>query len=353
MYLINDEVALNKISVIIPVYNVASYLEKCLDSVINQTLTDIEIICINDGSTDNSLEILKKYAAIDKRIILINQENQGLSGARNSGLKVATAPYIMFVDSDDWLELDAAKAMYKAITTNDCDLVQGKINLHYASLQDVKKGEIKYFKSIPIGNYTINPKDFITINHTAWGKLWKKEIIDKYEINFPVGLYYEDAPFMWKYLTASKSIFGIDNTVYNYLRRPSSIMSKTANKNSIMSLDHINVCINFYNYLIHWNLFNKYEIAFWGTFDRFFWQAIKELNTTKKYLALDLAHSFIVDKNIEHLSNKIDSKIYENLLSLKNKTYKNGYKKIKFLGITIYKEKLNTTRILFLKIKRK
>ena len=93
------------ISVIVPVYNVENYLGKCLDSLINQTYKDIEIICINDGSTDNSLNILREYEQMDSRIIIIDQKNGGLSNARNIGLKEAAGEYIMFVDSDDWIDL--------------------------------------------------------------------------------------------------------------------------------------------------------------------------------------------------------------------------------------------------------
>ena len=95
-----------KISVIVPVYNVEKYLARCLDSIINQTLADIEIICINDGSTDNSLEILNDYAKKDSRIKIIDQTNAGLSCARNAGMQIAQGEYIGFVDSDDWIDLD-------------------------------------------------------------------------------------------------------------------------------------------------------------------------------------------------------------------------------------------------------
>ena len=107
-----------KISVIIPVYNVEKYLSRCLDSVCSQTFNDIEIICINDCSPDNSAEILQEYAEKDKRIRIINKEkNGGLSAARNSGFAVATGEYIYFLDSDDWIELDFLEKMYFAITS--------------------------------------------------------------------------------------------------------------------------------------------------------------------------------------------------------------------------------------------
>ena len=100
------------ISVIVPVYNVEKYLERCLDSIINQTLKDVEIICVNDGSTDNSINILKEYSS---QIIIVNKENGGLSDARNKGLDYASAPYIAFVDSDDWIEETAFEEAYSAI----------------------------------------------------------------------------------------------------------------------------------------------------------------------------------------------------------------------------------------------
>ena len=93
-----------EVSVIIPVYNVEKYLERCLDSVINQSFTDIEIICVNDGSTDNSLEILKYYEQMDDRVIVIDKENQGLSETRNLGINISNGKYITFIDSDDWIK---------------------------------------------------------------------------------------------------------------------------------------------------------------------------------------------------------------------------------------------------------
>ena len=104
---------MTKVSIIVPVYNVEKYLERCLDSLINQTLTNIEIVCINDGSTDNSGKILDDYAAKDNRIKVIHQNNAGQAVARNNGLKIANGNYINFVDSDDWVDLDFIEKLYK------------------------------------------------------------------------------------------------------------------------------------------------------------------------------------------------------------------------------------------------
>ena len=112
-----------KVSVIIPVYNVEEYLEQCLDSVLNQTLREVEIICINDGSTDSSLELLKKFALKDSRIKIIDKKNEGPSAARNEGIKTAAAPYILFFDADDYLEHNALEEAFKCAENSDVALV--------------------------------------------------------------------------------------------------------------------------------------------------------------------------------------------------------------------------------------
>ena len=111
-----------KVSIIVPVYNVEKYLSKCLESLINQTLKDIEIICVNDGSTDNSLSILKEYANKDSRIKIIDKQNEGVSVARNTGIEVATGEYLIFVDSDDYLVENACEKALNTIEHNNSDI---------------------------------------------------------------------------------------------------------------------------------------------------------------------------------------------------------------------------------------
>ena len=114
---------MKKVSVIIPVYNVEDYLEKCLDSVINQTLKDIEIIVVNDGSPDNSQKIIDKYRKKDKRIISVMKENGGQASARNLGIKKSHGEFLCFVDSDDWIELDMLEVLYNNAKENHSDIV--------------------------------------------------------------------------------------------------------------------------------------------------------------------------------------------------------------------------------------
>ena len=111
-----------KVSVIIPVFNVEKYLNQCLDSVCAQTLKDIEIICINDGSTDNSYNLLCEYAKLDSRIIIINQSNKGVSSARNAGVKLARGEFLCFIDSDDYVDSDYLEKLYQSAVTNNCEI---------------------------------------------------------------------------------------------------------------------------------------------------------------------------------------------------------------------------------------
>jgi len=166
-----------KISIIIPVYNVEKYLRECLNSVVNQTMRDIEIICINDGSTDNSLDILKEYAAKDDRIIVINQTNGFVESARNNGLKIAGGEYIQFVDSDDYLELNACETAYKYALQYKADVVVwGRKNFpkQVGSVKNrrrtIKYKEVKFFYGgLRSGRHLC--RDII------WNKLYRHKII--------------------------------------------------------------------------------------------------------------------------------------------------------------------------------
>ena len=187
-----------KVSIIVPVYNVEKYLERCLESLINQTYKNIEIIIINDGSTDNSLRILKEYERIDSRIKLIDKNNEGLSQTRNVGINIATGEYITFVDSDDWIELDLLKILINLIKENNGDVAlcsyvreynEKAINkdLGFGDIVIFDKDEVKstlYRRMIgPIGDELKNPENLDSLI-TAWGKIYKTSIIRENKISF-------------------------------------------------------------------------------------------------------------------------------------------------------------------------
>jgi len=258
------------ISIIVPVYNVEKYLRRCMDSIVNQTLSNIEIICVNDGTKDNSVSILNEYASKDKRIKIIHKKNGGLSSARNEGMKYATAEYIGFVDSDDWIEPDTYELAYKAMVENNVDLVcwYAQIEVENGLIYD--NNEIQkhrdYHKINNIGFFKITDEIFINCTVTAWNKLYKKSIIIKYNFSFPHGLLHEDIEFFFKYASACQSVYFIDKYLIHYLQRSGSIMlSKTNNRNRL-SMDRIKIMKRLYQYYVKYNFLAKYKKTISKTF---------------------------------------------------------------------------------------
>lgn len=198
----------HKISIIIPVYNSEKYLSRCIDSVINQTYKDLEVILINDGSTDDSLNVLKTYESLDNRIVIIDQKNQGVAKTRNKGLQKATGDYIMFIDNDDFLDTDYIETMYQGIEDNDI-VVSG-----YKRVTNNKILLNKIIKNNGFGIYE---------NVAPWGKLIKKDYLIKNDIKFfsyPIG---EDIIFNLKLYSLTNKIFVIDNSNYNWYFNDSSV----------------------------------------------------------------------------------------------------------------------------------
>lgn len=213
-----------KISIIIPVYNVEKYLRQCLDSLIGQTLKDIEIICVNDGSKDNSLEILREYKNKDSRIVIIDQINQGVSVARNNALKIAKGEYIGFVDSDDWVDADFFEKLYYSAIKNDCDIAVGGIAWNFAS------GELDFvdlqFKKSKIFNKTPDKYKITRVAKAAyiWNKIYKKELFEKLKLEFEPGICYEDMMFSHIILHESEKLVTVPNTFYHYRSNPLSLV---------------------------------------------------------------------------------------------------------------------------------
>lgn len=194
-----------KLSVIIPVYNASIHLDKCLTSVINQTLSNIEIICINDGSTDNSLDILQKYSKLDKRIKIINQNNKGAANARNIGLSLAQGEYITFVDSDDTLELNAYEVSYQKAINQNVDILM--FSEDKLSFND---------------NIYYNGFDILDIpgSMMLWNKLYRRSFIEENNFYLPDNLScYHDECFNSIVLPKAKIIMSLSNKFYHYNRK--------------------------------------------------------------------------------------------------------------------------------------
>ena len=196
------------ISIIVPIYNAEKYLDKCLDSIINQTKKELEIILVNDGSTDQTEKIIEKYK--DKRIKYYKNKNQGIGKTRNFGIEKATGKYIMFLDSDDWLDLTACEKMYLKAKNDKLDIV---ICDYYRYFDSGEKEEVKLpnFKNSSLKK---NP-DIICEHLSPWAKLYKRDLIIKNNIRFVENLKYEDAPFVIESLDKATKI-GKVNEPLNY-----------------------------------------------------------------------------------------------------------------------------------------
>lgn len=215
-----------KISVIIPVYNAEKYLQNCLDSILKQSYKNIEIICVNDGSIDNSQNILNKYARQDKRLISIEKENGGVSIARNNGISMASGEYIAFVDSDDYIESNYIEELYLSIVSNKADLAICKVN-NFGCLNRVDKLSYNYMELNE--NYEDEWEE-INRNFLLYGpcnKLYKTTIIKKNDILFPKDITYgEDLLFNFHYLEYIKNISFTNQTTYFYRKDSPDSLSK-------------------------------------------------------------------------------------------------------------------------------
>ena len=235
-----------KVSIIVPVYNVEKYIDKCLESLVNQTLEDIEIIIVNDGSTDSSKEKCIFYAnEYLFKVRYFEKENGGLSDARNFGIQKATGKYIAFLDSDDYIENNAYEKMYQKAEEEKSDMVECNFIWEYPNSK--KKDILKKYK---------DKKDMIKRGRVvAWNKLIKTEIIKKNDIEFPKGLIYEDIEFFYKLIPYINKISLVNNCFVHYVQRKNSISNKQTEK----IRDIFKVLDNVFEYYKSMNLYDEYK----------------------------------------------------------------------------------------------
>ena len=212
------------VSIIVPVYNTEKFVDKCLNSISNQIYKNLEIIIVNDGSTDNSLSICEKHKNIDSRILILNQKNQGLSAARNTALKIASGEFISFIDSDDFIEPDFISTNLNTIIKNNSSLsICCFYNLFDTSDKATpeyffkKKEKIKIFNRRAALKYLANGR----IQSYVCNKVFKKELFDN--IEFQSGKYYEDVFLMHKIFYKTRNVSFINKPLYYYYQRQESI----------------------------------------------------------------------------------------------------------------------------------
>ena len=237
-----------KVSVIVPFYNVEGYIEKCLDTLVNQTLEDIEIILVNDGSKDNSILIAKKFLEnYPKKIVYLEKENGGLSDARNFGIPYAKGEYIAFLDSDDYVEKNMYEEMYALAKKENSDMVQCNFYWEYIDKNKKKIGDMQKYS---------NKKELITKGRVeAWNKLIKREILENEEIRFPKGLRYEDVEFTYKLAPYLEKVSFIDKPFIHYIQRQNSI-SNSQNERTAEIFDILDNVIKYYK---EKNIYEEYK----------------------------------------------------------------------------------------------
>ena len=215
-----------KVSVIVPVYNVENYLAECLDSVVGQSVLDLEILCINDASTDSSLEILQKYADRDSRIkILQNDRNMGLACTRNRGLEAATGEYVLFVDSDDLID----RELLETVITKMGDAEVACFD--YQKRNEIGEEKDRHLFALKENMY--NARDFFitavdrnSIIYSAWSKLYRRDFLVRENLKFTDGILYEDVVFHFLSMMKASKVYCIPKKIYTYRFRSDSIMTK-------------------------------------------------------------------------------------------------------------------------------
>lgn len=215
-----------KISLIIPIYNVEQYIYECLDSVVNQSLKEIEIICVNDGSEDASLTILEEFSKKDSRIKIITQKNQGLSAARNTGMMNIQGGYIYFLDSDDFFENKyVLEQLYSEAIKYDLDFIEGDFNFYFNNNKQTKS------KGVDLNN-VISGKELHKISvqnklfgSVVWNKLFKTKFLLKNNLTFINGIIYEDIDFTYRCYNSAEKVKHLNLITVNYRQRENSITS--------------------------------------------------------------------------------------------------------------------------------
>ena len=298
------------ISVIIPVYNVEKFLPYSLDRVINQTYKNLEIILINDGSTDNSKAICKQYEEKDNRIKLINQKNQGAAVARNTGLDNASGKYIGFVDSDDVISLEFYTGLYKLLKETDSDISE------CASVQ-ISEDDL-FNKNYKFDN--IDNIDFITTNSlgalnrinseeiyitgksiVVWNKLYKRQLFN--DIRFPIGKKYEDDLTTYKIFNKINKLASTENVLYNYVQRKNSLMHKEF---SMDRLEALEVFDNYEHFFKEYN--NRYlYVKCLVRYLRILYTILEELYNSQ-YKEKEKVKN-IIEKKFKEIYNKLENNL--------------------------------------------
>ena len=323
-----------KISIIVPVYNVEKYLPKCLDSLINQTFKDIEIICVNDGSTDDSLSVLKDYAKKDNRIVIIDKENSGPSACRNIGIEKATGEFIQFVDSDDWIEPETCEICYQKAIEHHVDMV----SFNAVMINKTKITPLYYYNNKE--EKLVSLDDMISLLFKSpfhsWHFLFKKAFLTQHQIKYPEHIVLcEDAIFSLTCWLKIKEALLLPNVFYNYIQYEPSVSH---------SSKHVFDIFNVINELK--KIIFPFKKQYTPLENELFEWSVWHLNWVRR--KLDRDHDKKQFKKMAY-KNKCAKEYYEMMKRQKNPTESSFYFKLfGILPILTIKKKNQKTRYRFL-----
>ena len=292
-----------KVSVIVPVYNVEKFIDKCLNSLVNQTLKEIEIIVVNDGTKDNSQKIIDKYVKkYPDKIKSYIKENGGQGSARNYGLEKANGEYIGYVDSDDFVEKDMYKKLYNKAKENNYDIV---VCGNYNVSEDYQNKNIDTF----INNYNTDLENIFFGKMAVWNKIYKRDILIKNKLEFKEKVWYEDLAFTLKAIMNSNTFAFIDEPLYDYLIREGSTMNNSNVQRNLEILDAFNDILSYIQHNKKEEYFSKIE-----------------------FLAIDHIYISAIVRVLKADSDKnIKKETIEKLINYMNKNFPN-YKSNKYIN---------------------
>lgn len=343
-----------KVSIIVPIYNVEQYLRECMDSVVNQTLKDIEIICVNDGSTDSSLSIIKEYAQKDNRIKIIDKPNSGYGDSMNKGLDMATGEYIGIVEPDDFVSKDMYEVLYNKAIEFDVDFVKADFYRFTGNIDTLCLSYNKLDRSEEYYNKVINPQEDLTPFNfvmNTWSGIYNRKFIEKYHIrhNTTPGASFQDNGFWFQTFTRATKIYFINKPLY--MNRRDNMNSSVKNKEKVYCMkeeyDYILNYLNnnpelkekfikmyqykkFHNYIFNYNRIDiKFKKEFLKVFSNEFKIAVKNgeidwdlfqkheakklkliINKPAKFYRLSLSKMTILERIFHITKDGIYKKIY-------------------------------------------
>ena len=223
------------ISVIVPIYKVEKYLNRCIESIVNQTYSNLEIILVDDGSPDNCPQMCDEWAVKDSRIKVIHKENGGLSDARNSGMNLATGDVISFIDSDDWIDLKAFEVMLNVMQKKNSDIISGGVKWVNENGELLRKASVETYEILNTNDAMKELLHDGKLKQHVWNKLYRRKVIEN--IPFEKGKYHEDVFWSYQVIGQSKNISVIPDSFYNYFQRSDSIMGERYSLKRLDALD--------------------------------------------------------------------------------------------------------------------